>query len=47
VPEDHNIWVQNKQSEENNLDNLFQRQIPSVIVLYFSWTPPNQILLFL
>jgi len=32
------------QSEENDLDNTVQGQIPSFPVLYFSWTPPNQIL---
>jgi hypothetical protein len=46
MPEAHNIWVQYMQSEENVLDNTFQRQIPSFPVLYFSWTPPNQILQF-
>jgi len=44
MPEAHNIWVKYMQSEENNLDNTFQRRIPSVPVLYFRWTPPNQIL---
>jgi hypothetical protein len=46
MPEAHNIWVQYTQSEENDLDNLFQGQIPSFPVLYFSWTPPNQIFQF-
>jgi len=46
MPEAHNIWVQYMQSEENDLDNTFQCQIPSFPVLYFSWTPPNQILQF-
>jgi len=36
MPEAHNIWVQYMQSEENDLDNTFQRQIPSFPVLYFS-----------
>jgi len=43
MPKAHNIWVQYTQSEENDLDNTFQGQIPSFPVLYFSWTPPNQI----
>jgi len=46
MPEAHNIWAQYTQSEENDLDNTFQGQIPSFPVLYFSWTPPNQILQF-
>ena len=46
MPEAHNIWVQYKQSEENDLNNTSQEQIPSFPVLYFSWTPPNQILQF-
>jgi len=46
MPEAHNIWVQYTQSEENDLDNTFQGRIPSFPVLYFSWTPPNQILQF-
>jgi len=46
MPEAHNIWVQYTQSEENDLDNTFQGWIPSLPVLYFSWTPPNQILQF-
>jgi hypothetical protein len=41
-----NIWVQYTQSEENYLDNTFQEQIPSLPVLYFTWTPPNQIIQF-
>jgi len=44
MPECHNIWVQYMQSEENDLDNTFQGRVPSFPVLYFSWTPPNQIL---
>jgi hypothetical protein len=46
MPEAHNIWVQYMQSEENDLDNTFQGRIPSFPVLYFSWTPLNQILQF-
>jgi len=46
MAEAHNIWVQYMHSEENDLDNTFQGQIPSLSVLYFSWTPPNQILQF-
>jgi hypothetical protein len=42
----HNIWVQYTQSEERDLDNTFQGQIPSFAVIYFSWTTPNQILQF-
>jgi len=44
MPEAHNIWVQNMQSEENDLDNTFQGRILSFPVLYLSWTPPNEIL---
>ena len=36
LPEAHNIWVQYMQSEENNLNNTFQGQIPFVPILYFS-----------
>jgi hypothetical protein len=32
MPEAHNIWVQFTQSEENDLDNTFQRRIPSFSV---------------
>jgi len=46
MPEAHNIWVQYTQSEENDLENTFQGRIPCFPVLYFSWTPPNQILQF-
>jgi len=46
MPESHNIWVQYMQSEENDLDNTFQGWVPHFPVLYFSWTPPNQILQF-
>jgi len=46
MPESHNIWVQYTQSEENDLDNTFQGQVSSLPVLYFSWTPQNQILQF-
>jgi len=41
MPESHNIWVQYMDSD---LDNTFQGRVPSFLVLYFSWTPPNQIL---
>jgi hypothetical protein len=44
--EAHNIWVQYMQSEENDLDNTFQRRIPSFSVWDFRWTPPNQIFQF-
>jgi hypothetical protein len=44
MPEAHNIWVQYTQSEDNDLDNTFQGRILCITVLYFSWTPPNQIL---
>jgi len=40
IPESHNIWVQ---YTESDLDNTFQGRVPSFPVLYFSWTPPNQI----
>jgi hypothetical protein len=43
IPESHNIWVQYMDSD---LDNTFQGQVPSFPVLYFSSTPPNQILHF-
>jgi len=43
MPESHNIWVQYTDSD---LDNTFQGQVPSFPVLYFSWTPTNQILQF-
>ena len=46
MPEAHNIWVQHTQGEENDLNTTFQGRIPSFPVLYFSWTPPNQILQF-
>jgi len=46
MPESHNVWVQYMQSEENNLDNTFQDQIPCFPVLCFSWTPPNRIVQF-
>jgi hypothetical protein len=46
MPEAHNIWVQYMQSEENDLDNTFQGRIPSFPILYFRWTPPNEILQF-
>jgi len=42
----HNIWVQYKQSEENNLDNTFQGRIPSFRETYFSWPRLNRILHF-
>jgi hypothetical protein len=43
MTESHNIWVQYKDSD---LDNTFQGRVTSCPVLYFSWTPPNQILQF-
>jgi len=43
MPESHNIWVQYMDSD---LNNTFQGRVSSVPVLYFSWTPPNQILQF-
>jgi len=46
MPESHNIWVKYTRSEEKNLDNTFQGRNLCVPVLYFSWTPPNQILQF-
>ena len=46
MPEANNNWVQQTQSEENDLDNTFEGRIPSLPVLFFSWTPPNQILQF-
>ena len=46
MPDPHNIGVQYTQSEENDLNNTFQRRIPSFPVWYFSWNPLNQILQF-
>jgi len=43
MPESHDIWVRYTDSD---LDNTFQGRVPSFPVLYFSWTPPNQILQF-
>jgi hypothetical protein len=43
MPESHNIWVQ---YTESDLDNTFQGRVPYFFVLYFGWTPPNQILQF-
>jgi hypothetical protein len=41
MPESQNIWVQYTDSD---LDNTFQGRVHSFLVLYFRWTPPNQIL---
>jgi len=46
MPEAHNIWVQYTQSEENDLNNIFQGWIHSFAELYFSWTSVNQIFQF-
>jgi hypothetical protein len=43
MPEAHRILVQYVQSEENDLHNTFEGQNSSFPVLYFSWTPPNQV----
>jgi len=43
MPEYHNIWAQYTDSD---LNNTFQGRVPSFPVLYFRWTPPNQILQF-
>jgi len=43
MPESHNIWVQYMESD---LHNTFQCHFPSFSVLYFTWTPLNQILQF-
>jgi len=43
MPEFHNIWVQYTDSD---LDDTFQGRVPSFPLLYFSWTPLNQILQF-
>jgi hypothetical protein len=40
MPESHNIWVQYMDSD---LNNTFQGRVRSFPVLYFSWTPQNQI----
>jgi hypothetical protein len=41
MPGYYNIWVQYTDSD---LDNTFQGRVSSFRVLYFSWTPTNQIL---
>jgi len=41
MPETHNIWVQYMDSD---LDNIFHGPVPSVPILYFTWTSPNQII---
>jgi hypothetical protein len=46
MPKAHNIWVQYTQSEANDINNTFQGRVSSFPVLYFSCTPPNQILQF-
>jgi hypothetical protein len=46
MPEAYAIWVQYTESEENDLDNTFEEGISSFPVLYFTWTPQNQILQF-
>jgi len=46
MPEDHNIWVQYTQSEENDLNYTFEGWIRSFSVLCFSRTPPNNIFQF-
>jgi len=43
MPESHNIWVPYMDSD---LDNTCQGRVPSLPVLYYSWTPLNQILQF-
>jgi len=43
MPESHNIWVQ---YTESDLDNTFEGRVPSFPLLYFSWTPLNQIFQF-
>jgi len=43
MPESHTIWVQFK---KNDVDNTFQCCVPSFSVVYFTRTPPNQILQF-
>jgi hypothetical protein len=43
MPESYNICVQ---YTESDLDNTFPGRVPSFPVLYFSWTPLNQILQF-
>jgi len=43
MPESHYIWIQ---YTESNLDNTIQDRVRSFTVLYFSWTPLNQILQF-
>jgi len=46
MPEAHNISVQYTQSEEIDLNSTFPGRISSIPVLYFSCTPPNQIIHF-
>jgi len=43
MPESQNIWVQYTDSD---LDNTCLGRVPNFLVLYFSWTPPSQILYF-
>jgi len=43
MAESHNIWVQ---YTESDLDNVFQGGVPAFPLIYFSWTPPHQILQF-
>jgi hypothetical protein len=43
MPESHNIWVQ---YTDCDLYNTFQSRVPSFTVLYFGWTPLNQIVQF-
>jgi len=43
MPKSHSIWVQ---YTESDLDDTFEGRVSSVPVLYFSWTPQNQILQF-
>jgi len=41
LPESHNVW---DQYTDSDLENTFQVLVSSFPILYFSWTPPNQIL---
>jgi len=41
MSEFHNIWVQYKESD---LDYTFQGPVHAFRMLYFTWTPPTQIL---
>jgi hypothetical protein len=47
MPKAHTVWVQHAESEHNHLDKNFQGQVPSLLIFYFTWMPPNKLLQFL